>query len=105
MSSIGGETSKASPDMDFRATMGLKSPSHSVKTFDNNLFASYSGIGSAGGSRISKINGCLERCSERSRLAIPPEMIAEDVEYFSKHSLYCKFWRMRVSLQFLENWA
>ncbi|XP_059066214.1 uncharacterized protein LOC131857556 [Cryptomeria japonica] len=32
-------------------------------------------------------------------------MIAEDVEYYSKHSLYCKFLGLRVSLQFLENWA
>lgn len=38
-------------------------------------------------------------------MSIPLEMIAEDVEYFSKHSLYYKFLGMRVSLQFLENWA
>lgn len=56
-------------------------------------------------SRISKINGCLERCKDRPKLVIPPKMIVDDVEYFSKHSLYCKFLGMRVSLQFLENWA
>lgn len=105
MSSIGGEALKAPPAMDFRATVGSKSPSQSMKTFNNNLFSLDSGSGSAGGSWIAKINGCLERCSERPRLVIPPEMIAKDVEYFSKHSLYCKFLGMRVSLQFLENWA
>ena len=36
---------------------------------------------------------------------IPFELIAEDVEYYSRHSLYCKFLGLRVSLQFLENWA
>ena len=33
------------------------------------------------------------------------ELIAEDVEYYSRHSLYCKFLGLRVSLQFLENLA
>lgn len=32
-------------------------------------------------------------------------MIAVDVEYYSHHSLYCKFLGIRVSLQFLEVWA
>lgn len=98
MSRTGGEALKASLDMDFRAMMGLKSPSQNVKTFDNNLFASDSRAGSAGGSWISKINGYLERCSERPRLIIPPKMIVEDGDYFSKHSLYCMFLGMRVSL-------
>lgn len=59
----------------------------------------------SGGSHISKINGCLESYKERPKLVIPIEMIAEDIEYYSKHSLYCKFLGMRVSLQFLETWA
>ena len=60
---------------------------------------------SPGGSWITKINGYLERCKERPKLVIPFEMIAEDVECCSKHLLYCKFLGLRVSLQFLENWA
>ena len=32
-------------------------------------------------------------------------MIAKDIEYYSKHSLYCKFLGPGVSLQFLETWA
>jgi len=32
-------------------------------------------------------------------------MLAEDIEYYSNHSLYCKFLGMRSSLQFLESWA
>ena len=33
------------------------------------------------------------------------ELIAEDVEYYSRHSLYYKFLGLRVSFQFLENWT
>ena len=32
-------------------------------------------------------------------------MIADDVNYYLQHSLYCKFLGMRVSSQFLEVWA
>lgn len=101
----GGEASKVPHNIELRAVGGLKPPSHNLKTYDNNLFALESEAGNAGGSQISKINGCLEKCSERPRVSIPPEMIAKDVDYFSKHSLYYKFLGMRVSLQFLENWA
>ena len=62
-------------------------------------------MGALNASRITKTNGCLERCKERPKLVIPVEMIAEDVEYYSQHSLYCKFLGMKVSLQFLEVWA
>lgn len=82
MTSIGGEDSQVPPAMDFHVAVG----------------SSESGSRTTGGSRIMKINGCLERCSERLKLVIPPELIAEDIEYFSKHSLYCKFLGMRVSL-------
>lgn len=94
--------------MDFRASIGSKFSSQGMKTFDNNLFAQNTrtvDLGLANGSRIMKINGCLERCKERPKLVVPSEMIAEDVEYYSNHSLYCKFLGMRVSLQFLEVWA
>lgn len=32
-------------------------------------------------------------------------MINEHVEYYSRHSLYCKFLGLKVSLEFLGNWA
>lgn len=105
MMSIGGYVSKDQSALDFHAAVGSKPPPQGMKTFNNNLYSSDVGSSSAGSSRILKINGCLERCSERPKLIIPPEMIAEDVEYFSKHSLYCKFLGMRVSLQLLENCA
>ncbi|XP_059068347.1 uncharacterized protein LOC131858890 [Cryptomeria japonica] len=79
-----------------------------MKTFDNKLFNSNPGnvdLGPSNGSRIMKTNGCLERCKERPKVVVPVEMIADDVEYYSHHSLYCKFLGMRVSLQFLEVWA
>lgn len=33
------------------------------------------------------------------------EMLADDIEYYSRHSFYCKFMGLRVLLQFLESWA
>jgi hypothetical protein len=86
-----GETSRVEPGLSFHEVVGMN-----TGVMDSSL---------PGGSRITKINGCLERCKERPKLVIPFEMIAEDVEYYSKHSLYCKFLGLRVSLQFLENWA
>lgn len=47
------------------------------------------------GARILNINGCLERCKEWPKLVIPPKMIVEDVEYFSKHSLYYNFFGLK----------
>ena len=94
------------PQMDFRAAIGSASSNQGMKTFDNNLFApNNADLGPSNGSRVSKTNGCLEKCKERPKLVIPVAMIAEDVEYFSNHSLYCKFLGLRVSLQFLEAWA
>ena len=103
-----GEVTMKSPRMDFWAALGPKFPNHGMKTFDNNLFALNSetaDLGLSNGSKITKTNGCLERCKERPKLIVSAEMIADDVEYYSHHSLYCKFLGMRVSLQFLEVWA
>ena len=86
-----GETSRAEPGLSFHEAVGMN-----TSVMDSSL---------PGGSRIKKINGFLERCKERPKLVIPFEMIAEDVEYYSKHPLYCNFLGLRVSLQFLENWA
>ena len=86
-----GETSRAEPGLSFHEVVGMN-----TGVMDSSL---------PGGSRITKINGFLERCKERPKLVIPFEMIAKDVEYYSKHLLYCKFLGLRVSLQFLENWA
>ena len=88
--------------------IGPKYSNQGMKTFDNNLFVPNSrnaDLGASNGSRIMKTNGCLQRCKERPKLVIPVVMIVEDVEYISHHSLYCKFFGMRVSLQFLEVWA
>lgn len=103
-----GETSGANPMMDFQSAFGSKPLSQGTKVFENNLFAlnqELNGSGSSGGSKIMKINGCLERCKERSKLVILMEMLADDIEYYSKHSFYCKFMGLIVSLQFLESWA
>ena len=102
------EMAGKSSQMDFRVVVGSKVSNQGMKTFDNNLFVLKSGsanFGASNASRITKTNGCLERCKERPKLVIPVEMIAEDVEYYSQHSLYCKFLGMKVSLQFLEVWA
>ena len=102
------EMSVRSTHLDFRAVIGPKYLNQGMKTFDNNLFVPNFGnadLGPSNGSRITKTNGCLERCKEKSKMVIPAAMIAKDVEYFLDHSLYCMFLEMRVSLQFLEVWA
>ena len=95
------ETSKVEPGLSFHEAVGMNMVGQEVKAFENALFSQNIGVmdsNSVGGSWITKINGCLERCKERPKLVIPFEMIAEDVEYYSKHSLYCKFlsnfWRI-----------
>lgn len=40
---------------------------------------------------IKKMNGCLERFDDRSMSVIQPDQISEDVEYWGKHVLICKF--------------
>ena len=108
MADARGETAVLSPRMDFWAALGPRYSNQGMKTFDNNLFTPNSenvDLGLSNGSRITKTNGCLERCKERPKPVIPVEMIADDVEYYLHHSLYCKFLGMRVSLQFLEVWA
>ena len=108
MAEAEGETATKSPCMNFREALGPKVLNQGMKTFDNNLFIQNSETVDAGpsnGSRIAKTNGCLERCKERPKLVVPVEMIADDVEYYSHHSLYCKFLGMRASMQFLEAWT
>ncbi|XP_057817558.2 uncharacterized protein LOC131030678 [Cryptomeria japonica] len=103
-----GEPPRAVPGSKFQEAVGMNVPGQEARVFENALFSQNTGAtdpGSPVGSRITKINECLERCKDRPKLVIPFEMIAEDVEYYSKHSLYCKFLGLRVSLQFLENWA
>ena len=103
-----GEPSRASPFVETIEKMDSTNLGFEARVFENALFSQHmdTSVSSLpGGSRITKINGCLERCKERPKLVIPFEMIAEDVEYYSNHLLYCKFLGMRVSLQFLEHWA
>ncbi|XP_059066210.1 uncharacterized protein LOC131857552 [Cryptomeria japonica] len=84
------------------------SPTDEMSTFNNSLFAADPGMDGArfpSGSWITKVNGCLEWCKVRPKFVVPPKMIADDIDYYSNHSLYCNFLGMRVSLQFLELWA
>lgn len=102
------ESSGVCPKMDFRSTFGSKPSLQGSKVFENNLFSvelEKVETGSIGGPRILKINGCLERCKERPNVVILMEMLAEDIDYYSRHSLYCKFLDLKISLQFLETWA
>ena len=101
-----GEPSRDEPGLSFHEVVGMNTTGQEVRAFENALFSqntSVMDLSSLGGSQITKINGCLKRCKERPKLVIKFEMIAEDVEYYSKHLLYCKLLGLRVSLQFLEN--
>ena len=57
----------------------------------NNLSSVGNASLSKGSFRIKKINGCLERSDDRPMLIIQSEQISEDVEYWGKHALICKF--------------
>ena len=59
-----GESSKMVHEMDFRTTVGANMPNQEARVFDNAIFSQISGameMNSSGGSRISKINGCLDQ--------------------------------------------
>lgn len=57
-----------------------------------------------GAFKLQKVNGCLERAQVRPVVVIQKEVVADDLEYFNKHVLICKFLGMRVSFPFLEPW-
>ena len=57
----------------------------------NNLSSVRNASSSKGSFRIKKINGCLEQSDDRPMLIIQPEQISEDVEYWGKNVLICKF--------------
>ncbi|XP_059076969.1 uncharacterized protein LOC131876167 [Cryptomeria japonica] len=103
-----GEAFGVTPVLNLHASINSMSPKDGMSTFNNSLFAvepGMDGVGLPSGSWITKVNGCLERCKVRPKFVVPPEMITDDIDYYSNHSLYCKFLGMRVSLQFLELWA
>ena len=58
-----------------------------------NLPSGVNASSSKGSVYIKKTNGCLERSDDRPVLIIQPEQISEDVEYWGKHALICKFFR------------
>ncbi|XP_057849635.2 uncharacterized protein LOC131060417 [Cryptomeria japonica] len=55
-------------------------------------------------SKINKVSGCFPRSQDRPVFVIPPKDLMEDVEYWSKHALICKFLGIRISMLALEAW-
>ena len=55
-------------------------------------------------SKMKKVNGCFPRSHDRPVLVIPPADVMEDIEYWTKHALICKFLGIRISLSALEAW-
>lgn len=86
----------------------MNSPSSSKRVADSNFLYKASGVEGmtpSGGPRIPKTNGCLERSQDRLFLVIQPKSIADDIEYYLKHTLLYKFIGMQACLPFLESWA
>lgn len=86
-----GGASRASPAVVLHDMEDLNMPGQEARVFENTIFSQNTDATDSclpRGSRITKINGCLECCKERPRLVIPFEMIIEDVKYYSKHLLY-----------------
>lgn len=70
-----GETSREKSPLNFRAAIGVSSPNQKTRMFDNSLFSNDArdgGFVPIGGSRIPKVNGCLECSKERPVLVIQP---------------------------------
>ena len=42
-------------------------------------------------SKLKKVNGCFPHSHDRLVLVIPPTDVMEDIEYWTKHALICKF--------------
>ena len=53
---------------------------------------------------MKKINGCLPRAQDCPVLVIPPDLVEEDVSYWSRHALICKFLGIHIPLSTLEAW-
>ena len=55
-------------------------------------------------SKLKKVNGCFSRTHDRPVLVIPTVDVMEDIEYWTKHALICKFLGIQISLSALEAW-
>ena len=55
-------------------------------------------------SKLKKVNGCFPRSHDFPVLVIPPADVMEDIDYWTKHALICKFLGIRISLSSLEAW-
>ena len=55
-------------------------------------------------SKQKKVNGCFPRSHDRPVLVIPPADVMEDIEYWTKHALICKFLGIWIFLSTLEAW-
>ena len=55
-------------------------------------------------SKLKKVDGCLPCSHDHHVLVIPPADVMEDIEYWTKHALICKFLGIRISLSSLEAW-
>ena len=53
---------------------------------------------------MKKINGCLPRAQDPPVLVIPPNLVKEDVSYWSRHALIYKFLGICIPLSTLEAW-
>ena len=42
-------------------------------------------------SKLKKVNGCFPHSHDRPILVIPPADVMEDIDYWTKHALICKF--------------
>lgn len=55
-------------------------------------------------SKMKKVNGFFPCSHDRPILVIPPMTVMEDIEYWTKHALICKFLGIWISLSALEAW-
>ena len=53
---------------------------------------------------MKKFTSCFPRSHDRPVLVIPPADVMEDIEYWTKHALICKFLGIQIFLSALETW-
>ena len=54
------------------------------------------------GPNMKKINGSLPRAQDHPIFVIPPDLVKEDVSYWSKHALIYKFLSIHIPVSTLE---
>ena len=80
------------------ALVGIDGSPPTVHTMRSESFYSWES------SKLKKVNGCFPCSHDHPVLFIPLANVMEDIAYWTKHALICKFLGIWISLSALEAW-